>query len=226
MQRAYRGSSNRGKASNSDRHWSRTPGISSVDSRPRPRDNVKEVEGPDQAKRAKIEENTIENKIPKVSRTRIEWDLGHAKQAKIEENTMENEIPIVSRTRIEETLRDIKCCDCRRSVIPREMLLLLSETVETRKSQNFSEKITVYVCHPCQEYKCERCFINDDFHTCDLCQGGGLMKRDSNLELLALSWLEFERQNMKAQQKELKTTTKNHVDFSSNYQCHYTENAQ
>ena len=113
MQRAFRGSPNRGNRargrSSRSRPWSRIPGMSSVDSRPRPRDNVKEVEGPDQAKRARIEENTMENKIPIVSRTRIEGP-DEAKRAKIEENTIENKIPIVSRTRIEETLRDIKCC--------------------------------------------------------------------------------------------------------------------
>ena len=114
MQRALRGSSNRGtnrargRASRS-RPWSRIPGMSSVDSRPRPRDNAKEVESPVLAKRARIEENTMENKIPIVSRTRIEGP-DEAKRAKIEENTIENKIPIVSRTRIEETLRDIKCC--------------------------------------------------------------------------------------------------------------------
>ena len=234
--RAMRGSSFRGiirgQASNSVRHRSRSPKFGDSSKEPRDQNRivfagssgkVKEDQGLGEAKLEKIEENTMENiKIPKVSRTRIEGP-GQAKRAKIEENTMENDkIPIVSRTRIEETLRDIRCCECR------EYLLL--------SLQNFSEKIKIYVCHRCQKYKCESCFSREEFHegsewhecvNSETENGGGRMVRDSNLELLALSWLELERQNriIKDQQKELKAMKNQvHVDFSNNFQCHYSSN--
>ena len=220
--RAMRSSSFRGiitgQASNSVRHRSRSPRFGDSSKEPRvvgSSGKVKEDQG--------LGENSMENKeIPKVSRTRIEGP-GQAKRAKIEENTMENDkIPIVSRTRIEETLRDIKCCECR------EYLLL--------SLQNFSEKIKIYVCHRCQKYKCESCFSREEFHegsewhecvNSETENGGGRMMRDSNLELLALSWLELERQNgiIKAQQKELKAMKNQvHGDFSNNFQCHYSSN--
>ena len=234
--RAMRGSSFRGiirgQASNSVRHRSRSPKFGDSSKEPRDQNRivfagssgkVKEDQGLGEAKLAKIEENSMKNnEIPKVSRTRIEGP-GQAKRAKIEENTMENDkIPIVSRTRIEETLRGIKCCECR------EYLLL--------SLQNFSEKIKIYVCHRCQKYKCVSCFSREEFHegsewhecvNSETENGGGRMVRDSNLELLALSWLELERQNriIKDQQKELKAMKNQvHVDFSNNFQCHYTSN--
>ena len=246
--RAMRGSSFRGiirgQASNSVRHRSRSPRFGDSSKEPRDQNRIVFVGSSGKVKEdnklAKIEENSMENnEIPKVSRTRIEGP-GQAKRAKIEENTMENDkIPIVSRTRIEETLRHIKCHECLQYLIPiKDFLLLPPETLE---SQNFSEEIKIYVCLECQgddarnrlnqrypilsnnNYKCERCYDSDEWHTAECSR----VVRDSNLELLALSWLELERQNriIKDQQLELKAMKNQvHVDFSNNFQCHYSSN--